>query len=152
MKYEDFPILQNEQYQFLNEHFNIQKFDRDGLLHKLCNQIICCINTLNTIRSQHNKKTTLSINTTCETLEKQLSNLTTLFKANIYNHEFKESNIFVALKKLSELVKSYIEWHNQETKEYYKRLALRSSKEIIIHLTETLSVLAESEFSFFKHM
>lgn len=152
MKYEDFPILQNEQYNLINEQFANRKYNRKTITTLLSNQISCCLNSFRIAETNYNKKISTALVETQTILNKQINNLSSLFNIQIQNHTFKETNIFIALKKLTAIITTYNNWSEQEEKEYYKKLAIKSSNELLQQLTKILSTMAESEFCFFKHM
>ncbi len=152
MNYDDFPILKNEDYQILNEQFNIVQFDRKSTLKNLCSELSVCSNSCLSLYSLHNSKTQKALKETHICLEKIFGNLTSFFNISHKNDTILNLNLFSFLKKISSLINGFLNWAKLEHKEYYKSLAFKSAEEICNHLKIIFSSLEESNILTFKHM
>lgn len=154
MKYNDFPILNNDEYNLINSHFfNTEKFDRKTTLIKICNNISCCKNLCLELSSKHNLKIRNAINHTYEILNKLNENLSSSFNLNILpNNTIKTCSLFDFMKKITNINSLILEWSKNEQKEYFKSIALNTMKDLVDILKAIISALEESNIILFKHM
>ena len=154
MTYNDFQILNNDEYNFINSHYqSLQMFNRKNTLLTICNQINTCKSFCMGLDKAYNKRINNALNLTFNLLDKNLNNLLSTFTLNISNiSEVKNVNIFSFLKQLIILNQTLTNWLTNETKEYYKTIAVNSIKEISSTLEEILTALASSTIQTYKHM
>jgi len=153
MIYNDFPILNDNDYKLLNEHFSLQQFNRKNIINQLCNELNVVANICLEIKNSHNNKIKTAIENTQKTVSKLFDNFSSLF--NIYPTTSKtilNTNIFSFFKRLTKILELLTNWEQNETKEYYKTLTQKSINEITKELNGLFVSLENSNFYFFKHM
>lgn len=153
MNYNDFPILSNEEYSLISQHFSQKKFDRKTTLFQINKHLITCktshINNIDKL----NKKTVQALNNSYNLIEKTLKNLNSLFDFPPRpNSNIKSISIFDHIEQLLSVIENLTKWSKDETKEYYKSFIQSSSLELIGGLRHLLKALSESNIFFFKHM
>jgi len=154
MNYNDYPILKNEEYNILKQHFSTsQQLDRKTILIKICNEIISCKNICLTLENLYNSKIKKSVENTFIILTKLYDNFSSTFNINLKSNNSTQSfNVFKLIKKLTNLISLLIIWQQQENKEYYKIFSKNSIFDIIKTLEEIFNSLENSNIYFFKHM
>lgn len=154
MIYNDFPILNNQTYNLLNEHFSHQQnFDRKSTINLICKELNILLNTNIENKNQYNRKIRKSIENCLHTTRKLFDNFSSLFNLAITpKHSYINLNVFSFLNRLTKTLSILTSWQHNEEKEYYKTLANKSMNEIIINLSDILSTLEESNLYFFKYM
>ncbi len=154
MDYNDFPILTDEQYNFLQTKFEnfSSPFNRKETVLKFFNELIECKMSLPFIKEQTNYIIKKSLNAALKKFESIISNLNATFNFSINTSATKEINIFCLLKKISNLIKINVFWANLEQKEYFKHYSLKILNELSIILYDILSALQNSQINIFKFM
>ena len=155
MKYNDFPILNNSDYEFLsNQYQNFgMPFDRKTQLVKICQEISLCRNICFEIENKHNFKVKNAIEKAKSTLTKLFDNFSSTFNINITSTKLVLNlNLFSFLKRIIKIISKINNWSTHEQKEYYISMSQKSAAELLICLEEILSALEESNVQFFKHM
>ena len=154
MNYNDFPILSNDEYNLLNEHFNInQPKDKPTVLNNLLEKLNICFSFCIGLTNKYNVKINIAINNTKNQIEKIKNNLTATFNlTSTKNNSVLNSNIFILLNTIIEAVHETIIWTTIENKEYYKTLAQKNLNDLISCVKEILLALEKSNILFFKHM
>ena len=152
MNYNDFPILSDTDYNFLNEKFNSENFERYDCVSKiylLLNETKFLFYEVNNI----NYKLKKSLLNCKQNLQKLQDNLTATFTLNYEpKKEIKNNNLFSFINKIFEIAKLYKLWFENEDKEYYKKLALNSLEILFNSISDILTVLEKINIILFKHM
>jgi len=150
--YNDFPILNNEQYSFLNNQFS-NKPDRTFFANNLNNKIMVCISYFNGFNFKVNEKIKQALLNTKLTLEQSLENLKANFKINKNQTPIaKDFNIFSFLKSLTEILNTTNSWLLEEEKFYYKQFIKNLNISIIDSAKKILTALEKSNLHLFKYM
>lgn len=154
MDYNDFPILNNDQYKTISEHFLLNKtFDRKSFLFKICNELKNCSNAFLHLPNNYNKKVKDALNFSKTILIKWQNNFISTFNINTLSSQtILNENIFIFIKKIIDTISLTETWQNHEPKKYYKSLAQKCIIELLDILNKIISALDESNFYFFKHM
>lgn len=153
MKYDDFPILTNHEYETLNSQFlENTNPNRKDLLNEICQDLSNCSSSCLNLFSEHNQGIKQSLTLTNKTLTKLFNNLTTTFDLNPIKTYVSNTNIFNLLSRLIKIISNIQKWLQLEEKTYYKSLATKSLNEIILCANSILSALENSNIKLFKHM
>lgn len=154
MNYNDFPILNNDEYNLINNHYlNKTIFDRKKLLSQINNEIINCINLSFNIQANFNLKIRKSIENMHKNLVKIQTNLTTTFNLDIvFNQNFSNFNLFSFINRILNIINQLTNLILNEQKEYYKKLINKNIEDLICALKEIFLALDNSNLLFFKHM
>lgn len=153
MNYDDFPILNEQNYNLINEQYNFQQpFERHNCIVKIylsLNEIKYFFYELNNINFKIK-----SVLLNCkQNIQKLQDNLTATFTINTDTQKtIKSSNLFSLINKITLTSKLYKQWIENEEKEYYKKLALNSLEILLNSTSEILSVLEKSNVILFKYM
>jgi hypothetical protein len=150
MDYNDFPILSNQEYELINSHFSIEKFERNYFLKNLLNELNSLKNSK--IESNLNKKLKVSIDKSNQILIKLFDNLASMFNIQIQSSSIQEINLFAFLEKLINLATLFSIWKQNETKTYYQSISHKSEIEILNSVKQILNDLKNSSVITFKHM
>ena len=154
MRYDDFPILDSNEYSFISEQYKAtQPFNRKALSFEICQELTTCINSCCAIENLYNTKIRQAINETKQILNKQLSNFSSLFNIQTTKvQNISSFNIFTFIKKINNIISLLSDWLSGEEKEYYKKLSKKSILELLEVINKIYSALEESNIYFFKHM
>ena len=154
MNYNDFPILSNDEYKFLNEQYSLNpSFDRKTYLFKICTELLSCINICVGLNGRFNSKICYTISDSKQVLEKILNNLTSTFNISMSSQkEISNFNLFTFLKKIINTVSLITSLTNFEQKEYYKTMLTKSTNELLKILENIITALENSNLHFFTHM
>ncbi|MBQ8615457.1 MAG: hypothetical protein IJ415_02705 [Clostridia bacterium] len=154
MNYNDFPILNNDEYNLINSHYsNFERFDRKTTIIKIYNEISGCKNICLDLSSKHNPKIKKAIEQAYETLNKLNENLLTSFNLNnTESNTIKTCSLFSFMRKITNLSSSVLEWSKSEKKEYFKSIAQSTMKDLFNIMLNLTSALEESNIILFKHM
>ena len=154
MNYNDFPILNNEEYNLLNEHYSsLYPFNRKELINNLCLEINICCNTCLKLSNQFNPQIRNSINNSHQTLIKLFNNFSSLFNVQIKPNQLMDNlSIFTFIKRIINITKLLNQWLVNENKEYYISIIKKSILDIFNSLENIFSSLEKSNLLFFKHM
>jgi len=153
MNYNDFPILNNEDYKLINEQFNqTQVFDRKTQASKIYIELINLKNSSFKELNSYNKKILSALNTTIKTTTKLIDNLISLFNTPQTDHNTTNASLFSFINRTINCIKLFSNWETNEPKEYYKNIAHKSLLELTSSLQEIFLALDDSNLLFFKHM
>lgn len=154
MKYNDFPILTSSEYDSLSKQFNIlSQFNRRDFLQNICLEVGLCLNYCSGIENTFNKSTREQIKQTSILLEKILNNISSQFNIKQSpNHTILNFNFFSFMKQLNKTIILFINWFENEHKEYYKSIAKKSFIELINNENNLFSALEKSKVDFYKYM
>ena len=155
MIYNDFPILNNDEYKLLESKYSSNNLlDRKTEVIKIFHSLTICKNSSSHISQQLNHQILKAIQSTHSTLTKILENFSATFsipssinESNIYTF-----NLFQFLKKLTSIVEQLNEWQAKEDKEYYKNFINISNKELLNEINNILSQIEKSNIYLFKFM
>ena len=142
MQYNDFPILNDEEYKFLQNKFceNIS-FDREEKTFLIFSNLNDLLNSATLLIAKSNKIVRESLINAKQKLEKLVENFNSTFNFKINKTEIKEKNLFNFLKNMVNLQKNLIFWHKFEQKEYFIQFSLNTLldvNEILLTLTTAL--------------
>ena len=153
MKYDDFPILNNEQYEAINTQFKKQNtINRKDLLTEICQNLSNCSTSCSMLFQEHNQHVRQALLKSNSTLNKLFNNLTSTFDINpIKTHVF-NTNIFNLLNRLTNTISLIQQWSQTEEKIYYISIANKTTTDILNCINSILHSLENSNIKFFKHM
>lgn len=153
MKYEDFPILNTEQYHILNEHYGEPIGpNRKTLIQEICSTLQNSISFFNNLNNL-NSKTQSSIAETKQSLFKILNNLSSLFNVKLATCPTVSSfGLFLFMSNLVKTTSLFNKWIESEEKLYYRKIAVKNSQEVLSCFNNILLCLNESFVSFYRHM
>lgn len=153
MNYSDFPILTENEYNFINEHYTKTTFDRKKLITQVCFELnikqTSCIDK----KSKYNSNISKNIEQAIAVCAKLYNNFSSQF--NIQSTQISSvSNlsVFLLLKRINKISSLLTTWIESETKEYYKTLAIKSLNELMSSSSQILQSLEDSYLHFFKYM
>lgn len=153
MRYNDFPILNDNEYKFLNEQFNNSSFNKKEILTKICFELNTIINFNFTNKEKFNNKIKQEIFNGIEIANKWLNNFSSQFNISLKSTtNIVNINIFSLLKKFNTVIYQLTTLIKHESKEYYKSLAINCINEIISTSSNILQALNESNLILFKYM
>ncbi len=142
MEYNDFPILNEEEYKFLENKFSENiSFNRDEKVFSIFSNLIDLNNSASILIVQSNKILRESLIFAKNEFEKLIENFNSTFNFKINKNEIKEKNLFNFLKNIVNLQKNLIFWHKFEQKEYFKQFSLNTlsvTNEILLSLSKAL--------------
>ena len=152
MMYEDFKILNTEQYKTINDQYlQSHSFNRKEFVDKVFSLLNTCSNCELSNNKKFNKTTIDKILKIQQILSKHSTNISIHFNTTKINEVYK-INIFTFIKNLVQLLSTYLRWQQEETKQYYKTLIQKGSNELTENIIELLRILENSNILFFKHM
>ena len=157
MTYNDFPILNNNEYKILNEQYEQwskhSKSDRKSQILKICNELNNSISFCLQLKSKHNLKIRTSIEQTRQSLINLLDNICCCFNISLsHQNQLTNYNLFSFLKQQNHLLRLFNDWQNFEEKEYYKTIIQKSIIIILDCNSNLITSLEESNINFFKYM
>ena len=120
MNYNDFPILNNNEYTFLNEQFQKTKFNRKDILTEACTILNLIVNVNLSNKEKFNNKISIAINKAIETSNKWLNNFSSQFSIKTQCSNISTMTVFSVLKKFNNLTTKLLILMKNETKEYNK--------------------------------
>lgn len=154
MNYNDFPILNNEQYDLLQQNYNSNKTDRNTHInHILINLHECKFTCLNI--KDCNKNITVAISNTLTTIDSIINNFNTLTNAPLNTTttlKVNNFNPFKFLNKLLNCISLFYNWQNNESKDYFKNLANTYYLDLNKCLANIISALEQSNIRLYKYM
>lgn len=152
MIYNDFPILNNETYSYLNEQYTNTGKDRKAYANVLYSEIQSCFALYSTTKNL-NPSLKKQLNHSKEVLNQILENLKANFTIQTTEQkELIQFNIFSFVSKLSQILIITINWQNTEEKLYYKTFIKNINLSILNIIKNILSILENSNVILFKHM
>ena len=148
--YNDFPILNNDQYKALNEAYKSATQPQDTKISSIFNLVSFCINSCLTVNTNYKLSTKLI---ECKNRLTDILHTFTLLYPNQNSNENKNSsNIFLLLSSLTKLTQLIMQLYRDEKRKYYQKTQYNISKnllDIILEIQETLSSL---NITFYKFM
>lgn len=153
MEYQDFPILNNLDYQLINTNYNTNKENKKNIISNICNKINTILLSLFHLNNLYNSTINNEINNHKKLLTKTQNNLSNLFNIQTQPTETINSfSIFDFLKELNILSASFLEWLKVEEKEYYRSVAIKTLHELITNQNQLIESLNNSYVKFYKYM
>ena len=154
MKYEDFPILNNNDYSLLREQYlSSNQTDRKLIVNEICGEISNIINSYWSNENLFNNNLNRAIKNCSLSLMKVLDNLTSLFNIQVTRQQsIPTFNIFSYIRKINSIITMLLKWACSEQKEYYKSTASKTTIELLNSLNSILLAAEESNVKFYKHM
>ena len=153
MEYNDFPILNEEEYKFLQNKFSEKvSFNREEKIVSIFSNLLDLFNSSPMLIAQSNQILKENLIFAKNEFEKLIENFNSTFNLKINKNEIKEKNIFNFLKTTINLQKNLINWHKFEQKEYFKQFSLNTLiavNEILFHL---ISAIENSNVTLYKFM
>ncbi len=153
MNYNDFPILNENEYKFLENKYNNKKyFNREENIYIIFSMLNDCINAAPFLLLEVNAPIKDCLIDVKAQLEKINENLTAIFNFKENKKEIKKINLFNFLKNIAILQKNIINWHKNEQKEYFKQFSyglIETLNDIFLRLTTQLEI---ANFRLFKFM
>ena len=156
MNYNDFPILNDDTYNYLknkyNELNNEHEFDRVTSITKICFYLNECMGSCKSLKNKLNVKLRNSIEFASDEINKIISSLNETFNINLNSNTIKEFNLFTFLKYLTYAIELFINWSYKEEKEYYKKVCNNCLNSLIESLKRIMEALENSNISLYKYM
>ena len=142
MEYNDFPILNDEEYKFLENKFKENvSFNREEKTFFIFNNLLALFNCCPMLIVKSNRNIKESLLKAKTEIEKLIENFNSTFNFKINKNEIKEINLFKFLKILANIQKNLIIWIKFEQKEYFKQFSINSLNcitEIVLDLAKAL--------------
>lgn len=154
MKFNDFPILTNDEYDKMrNEYISKQINNQELLFVEICNMLVDCESICNGLNKNVNKAIRLVVEKSKNEIGELLSDLIYSFKiTNNSSKNVKNFNIFSLQKNLIEIILK-IQKHKLLNKELIKDTLLFSiESKITTILNNIINVLSDSNIYIFKHI
>ncbi len=152
MKFNDFPILSDNDYLVLNSKYT-QQTNRKSHIFTIYMELKNLHSSCFELKDKFNANVSNTIEQTRNCVLKLSNNLSELFNLDPnQNTQIKNFNIFYFMKKITKLISLYSEWITYEDKEYFKQTAQKSIKELSHCLSNILNALELSNIYIFKHM
>lgn len=149
INYNDFPILTNEQYQQLNQHFLLNTIEIDDVI----NTLLCCKNSLDFIKNSFSLNIQKSICNFNLSIEEILNNLSIYYKKNFQKNTKKiKNNIFDIFYDILTILNDFFVLINNEQKSCYIIYLKKAYQKLNTSFCNLLQSLKESKFKYFKYM
>ncbi len=153
MEYNDYPILNDEEYKFLENKFNENiSFNRDENIYYIFNDLLTLQNATPLLVAKSNQVLRQGLQMAEGELKKLVENFNSTFNFKINKNEIKEKNLFNFLKMLANLQKKLIFWHKFEQKEYFKQFSLNSLNTVNEILLGLVTALENSNIQLYRFM
>lgn len=154
MNYNDFPILNDDNYRMIqSEYEKFLPFNRKSQIDKLYFTLEECRHLCFGLDKKYNKLISTAILKTKTEIEKIMDNLHATFNLNIeYRKEINEFNLFTFIKKIINSISEFKEWYTKEEKEYYKKISSNSMSSLLSCLNDLITSLENSNLHIFKYM
>lgn len=153
MEYDDFPILNENEYAFLNDKFNEQKtFNRSENVYTIFCVLNESLNALPFLMQEVNPNLRQSLTAVQQELNKIKENFNAIFNFKENNKEIKQINLFNFLKNVVILQKNSINWQKFEQKEYFKQFSCNLIAKFNDILLQLMSGLENANIKLFKYM
>lgn len=141
MNYNDFPILNDEEYFLIQAQYESLPWNRNEKVYAIFLTLQQSLNMCYAIKENFNNKIKSALNQSKQIVEKILYNLSNVFNFKSTNLSVpSEFNIFTLTKKMVEASKQFEDWRLNEKKEYYKKIA----HSCILDLLSTVNVILNS--------
>lgn len=151
MIYNDFPILNDEAYDFLKDKFDsAMPENRNVVVSKLFAGVLSCLSHIMGAKGDENREIKLALKKIEIELNKIEQNLSDNF--NIYAEKklVKTLNIFSLLKELNLCCKLSLAWLENEKKEYLKALAQSALNSLLDCQQEIITALNKCTIKIFR--
>ena len=153
MEYNDFQLPNDKAFEIISNHLNnIKSYNKKENIISICSELNSSANMCATISEKYNLKIKQTIENVKNVLLKIFNNLSSTFNIKISNIRVCNFNIFSFLRNLLNIILLTNNWEQNETREYYHQLSVKSIKELIDCVKLVLLSLEESNIHFFKHM
>ena len=156
MNYNDFPILNDDTYNYLKNKYSElnseQTFDRVTSINKICFYLNECTGSCKSLKNKLNVKLRNSIEFASDEINKIISSLNETFNINLNSNVIKEFNLFTYLKYLTYAIELFINWSYKEEKEYYKKVCNNCLNSLIECVKKIMEALENSNISLYKYM
>ncbi len=153
MMYDDFPILNDEAYDFLKDKFDeALPYTRNTMVQKIFVLVSGCLSQIMGAKGDENREIKNALKNVELELNKIKQNLEESFNIYVETNQVKTLNIFALFKDLVEGVKLTIEWLKNEKKEYLKDLAFKTLNSFITAQQEIVSALNKCTIKIFRFM
>lgn len=156
MNYNDFPILNDDTYNYLKNKYSElnseQTFDRVTSINKICFYLNECTGSCKSLKNKLNVKLSNSIEFASDEINKIISSLNETFNINLNSNIIKEFNLFTFLKYLTYAIELFINWSYKEEKEYYKKVCNNCLNSLIECVKKIMEALENSNISLYKYM
>lgn len=153
MKYEDFPILNNNQYEELDFLYKNSNINKQITYNRIFNKLNQVINSSLTLTENVNPLLRNIITQNNIILNQILKNISANFAIKTNNTTtIKQFSLFDYMFSLNSLLEELLILSTQEEKTYYKTFLLNTQKAILNCLNNIILTLAKSNIILFKHM
>ena len=152
MNYNDFPILNPQEYKHIQEQYNSLNKPRIAYSEDLLISISQCIDLCNSENSPKldlKKELEVSKKSLIQIQENLLANFSLKKSSSIKFYEF---NIFSLLNKILNCLKITNLWFQTEEKIYYKTFIKKTNFTLINILQKITTILEKINVKIFKHM
>ncbi len=152
MDYFDNPILSETEYQIINSHY-AKNLPQDRLTHanKINIQLQDCKKMCLNIHNV-NAQISSALSSTIAEINLIIGNLQACLNVTTESNSTIQFSLFKFINKLLTGASMFLEWEQQEQKEYYKNLALKCHKKIMLCIKNILNSLENSTIKIFKYM
>jgi len=153
MDYNDFPILNNSDYENINKQYQAKmEFDKKHTLYNISHELQQTIQSAINLAKSTNKQINHQLENLINIATKQKNNISTIFNTSQNENQSVDESLFNLLKRVLKIISLYLLWGQNEEKIYYKSLSTKSINELIAISSNILSSLNLSQFYFFKFM
>ena len=153
MIYDDFPILNDEAYDFLKDKFSeAMPENRNVIVSKLFGGVLSCLSHILGAKGDENREIKLALKKVESELNKIEQNLGDNFNIYVEKKQVKTLNIFSLLKELNSCCKISLEWIKTEKKEYLKNLAQITLNSLLEIQEEIITALNKCNIKIFRFM
>ena len=153
MNYDDFPILNDEAYDFLKDKFNeAGEFNRNVNVNKLFAGVVSCRSQILGAKEDENKEIKIALKFVENELNKIEQNLEENFNIYAEKKQVKTLNVFSLLKDLVAATRLVSEWCRMEKKEYLKNLAHITLNSLLNCGEEIVSAINKCNIKIFRFM
>lgn len=145
MTYNDYPILNDDEYYILQTEYNSNSFNRNENVYKIFLDLQKCLVLFYSTERNFNSIINQSLIQSKEIIQKILDNLTTLFNFKTSNTNFNSNqNIFTLVKQMINCSKQFVSWFQGDQKEYYKKFAHNCAIDLLYAVNVILNAMEQS--------
>ena len=153
MKYNDFPILSDDTYDYLKNRYKNEMFiDRESSINKVCYYLNECVGSCKALKSKLNIKLSQAITFADSEINKIISSLNETFDIHVSANSIKEFNLFTFLKRLINSIEILKSLEYKEEKEYYKKVYNICLNSLIESVKKIVEALETSNIRHYKFM
>ncbi len=152
--FNDFPILNDQDYLLLNKQYNLQSgIDRTTTVANVYLQLMQATNACSFIANSVNKSIRDLLNESHNQLITICENLDIIFNLNMKSsNQVVELNIFSFLKNISTAIDGLMQLSQHETKEHIKLFIDRTCLTLIQLINKFLESLSKSNIRLYKYI